>query len=77
MIEHYINIQSSGPSIGSYDYVSDGTVAPYSYLGRATTGSDTSSLSWAITRIDINTLVSTTPSIGIAIWDDRFTYTYV
>jgi hypothetical protein len=64
------------PGITAYDFVSDG-VAPYSYLAYAPAGSATSALVWNITRVEINTLVSTTPSIGIAIWDNRLSYTYI
>jgi hypothetical protein len=65
-----------GVSVIAYEYVSD-FVSPYSYIGTAINGSATSALAWSITRIDMNTLVSTTPSIGIAIWDNRLSYTYI
>jgi hypothetical protein len=62
--------------VAGYEYISD-FVSPYSYIGTATSGSATSALAWNITRIDIYTLVATTPSIGIAEWDDRLSYTYI
>lgn len=65
-----------GLSIPAYDYVSD-FVSPYTYIGTAITGSATSALAWSITRIDMNTAVSTTPSIGIAVWDNRLSYAYI
>jgi hypothetical protein len=62
--------------VAGYEYISD-FVSPYSYIGTAISGSATSALVWNITRIDIYTLVATTPSIGIAEWDNRLSYTYI